>query len=483
MAITGPTDVNIRGLTADSHMVGPGFLFAALQGEKADGRKFIPEAIARGAVAILAPLGTRLNQQLKATASVSLIACNNPRLAYAVLSARYFGSQPEIVAAITGTNGKTSVAEFVRQIWTLGGVSSASLGTLGLLTSSGDNPSTLTTPDPAELHYKLSQLVRDDVNRLTLEASSHGLAQYRLDGVQVSIAAYTNLSRDHLDYHGNLANYISAKTRLFSEILMADGTAVLNGDDAYYETLRNTVMARGIDTLSYGWHGKDLRIDNLRVEAAGQWLELTVQDTKISIRLPLIGEFQAINALCALGIVMAAGAEPVDTASHLEKLVGVRGRLELAATLPNGAAVYVDYAHTPDALKKVLSAMRSHTNQNLHLVFGCGGKRDIGKRLEMGKIAATCADNVIITDDNPRTENAASIRRQVLEACDSATEIPDRGQAIFEAISRLNAGDLLVIAGKGHERGQVVGSDVLPFDDVEVAAKAVLSQYSSELCS
>ncbi|HHZ76942.1 MAG TPA: UDP-N-acetylmuramoyl-L-alanyl-D-glutamate--2,6-diaminopimelate ligase [Rhodospirillales bacterium] len=478
MQIAGSTDINIFGLTADSRLVEPGFLFAALEGGQTDGRKFIPEAVERGAIAILAPLGTKLDVYLGLQKSVSLISCDNPRLAYADISARFFAFQPKTVAAITGTNGKSSVADFVRQLWTLAGVPAASLGTLGLVTPSGSVSCNLTTPDPALLHDKLSRLVQDNINHLALEASSHGLAQYRLDGVRVPIAAFTNLSRDHLDYHSTLDNYFSAKARLFSDILSTDGTAILNGDDPCFEILRSTALDRGADVLSYGWQGKNICICDLWPEPSGQRLEFMINGARKSIRLPLIGDFQAMNILCALGIVLVAGGDCDVTVENLETLKGVSGRLEFVAKLSNGAAIYVDYAHTPDALKNVLTSMRSHTNKNLHVVFGCGGDRDPGKRAEMGAIATSFADKIIITDDNPRKENAASIRHQILESCDGALEIENREQAIFEAISRLKSGDLLVIAGKGHEQGQIFNSVTVPFSDAEVAKKAALNRNS-----
>lgn len=480
MKIIGSTDVNIVGLTADSRMVEPGFLFAALEGERTDGIKFIPDAIARGAVAILAPSGTQLESYLENSSLVSLITANNPRLQYAELSARYFASQPDTVVAVTGTNGKSSVVEFVRQLWTLAGVPAASLGTLGLVTPSAIRSSKLTTPDPADLHMRLGELSRAGINHLALEASSHGLAQYRLDGVQVSVAAFTNLSRDHLEYHSSRDDYLAAKTRLFSVILSSDGTAILNQDDTCFEFLCNTLIKRKIKILSYGWQGKDLCINDLSSEAAGQCLEVTVLGRHQSIRLPLTGDFQVMNAICALGIVLAIGSNQDDTIGHLENIVGVPGRMELAAKLSNGAAVYVDYAHTPDALESVLSTLRQHTDRRLHVVFGCGGDRDTGKRGEMGYIAASFADRVIITDDNPRMEDAASIRRQILESCNSAMEIADRGEAIFEAVSGLEPGDLLVVAGKGHERGQIIGDKERPFDDVKVVEKAVMAQNAGE---
>ena len=475
MEITGSKNVNILGLTADSRAVQPGFLFAALQGTNTVGLNFVQEAIERGAVAVLAEAGTQRDKILSLKKLTSLITCENSRLAYAHLSARFFENQPKTIAAITGTNGKSSVAEFVRQLWSLSGVPAASLGTLGLMTPKDCYPTNLTTPDAALLHEHLNKLTQDNIDHLTLEASSHGLAQNRLDGVQISIAAFTNLSRDHLDYHITFDNYFSAKVRLFSEILASNGVAVLNKGDKSFEVLSAAAIAGGAKVLSYGWEGKDIRLLDIRPEASGQRVKMLIGGVKRSVKLPLVGGFHALNVRCALGIILASGGDSEKTIEDLEKLMGVRGRAELATRLSNGAAVYVDYAHTPDALRQLLISMRPHTDKNLNLVFGCGGDRDSGKRAQMGAIACSFADNVIITDDNPRTEDAALIRNQVLKACKNATEIGDREEAIFEAVSGLKAGDLLIIAGKGHELKQVIGAENLPFNDVEVAVKAVLN--------
>ena len=477
----GSTELNILGLTANSSAVEPGFLFAAFDGTVTDGYLFIPEALSRGAVAVLAHSGRALDKLLETNPSVTLITSENPRLTYAKFSARYYQLQPKFVVGITGTNGKSSVAEFVRQLWALDGLEAASLGTLGLIGPSGTVSSRLTTPDSADLHCKLARLVQNNINFMTLEASSHGLSQHRLDGVRIPVAAFTNLSRDHMDYHVTLDNYRAAKLRLFSEVLVAGGIAVLNRDDRCYEIINNIVTARGGTVLSYGWNGRDLRLDNLQPHRDGQQLDLTVQGIKKSVWLPLIGDFQALNALCAVGVVLAVGGNPDDTINRLGHLVTVRGRLELATKLSNGATIYVDYAHTPDALKKVLIAMRSHTIGNLFLVFGCGGDRDSGKRKEMGIIASKYADEVVITDDNPRTEDPALIRNQIFGNCGGASVITDRKQAISESISRLKSDDSLVIAGKGHESEQIFHSKKMAFDDVDVANTIALNYQTREV--
>ncbi len=460
----------ITGLTADSRRVGPGYLFAALPGTRADGRSFIGQAVAKGATAILAETGTRLDE---ANRAVALLTGDNPRRQLAILAARFHGGQPRTIAAVTGTNGKTSVAEFTRQIWQRLGHRAASLGTLGLIPPHESAPAALTTPDPVELHRCLAALAADGIDHLAMEASSHGLDQYRLDGVRVGAAAFTNLSRDHLDYHGDATAYLAAKSRLFAELLLPGGTAVLNADVPEYEALAAIVRGRDLSLLSYGKAGSELRLVERSPSEAGQGLVLEVLGQPAEIDLPLAGEFQAANALAALGLAIACGADPGRALEALTKLTGVPGRIELVAETPAGGQVYVDYAHTPDALETVLAALRPHTRGRLVAVFGCGGDRDRGKRPIMGEVATRLADVAIVTDDNPRGEDPDAIRREVLAAAPGARDIGDRRAAIEAGAALLQAGDILVVAGKGHEAGQIVGDRVLPFDDRTVAKEAV----------
>jgi UDP-N-acetylmuramoyl-L-alanyl-D-glutamate--2,6-diaminopimelate ligase len=471
MQVGAVDDAEISGLTADSRKVAPGFLFAALPGQADDGRRFIADAKRRGAVAVLAETGTRLDAE---ASDLTLYTHLNPRLEYARLAARFYAPQPTTIVAVTGTNGKSSTVEFTRQIWTALGHPAATMGTLGLVAPVGGRDHGLTTPDPVDLHADLHMLADNDVQHVAVEASSHGLAQYRLDGLELSAAAYTNLTRDHLDYHGTLANYLAAKLHLFADLLPANGTAVVNFDDAYGSAdVADAVRRRGARVLAYGRKGADLHMLDARPLAEGQALQLNLFGRRLEIVLPLIGEFQAMNALAALGLVVATGADPERASAVLAALQGARGRVEHVASLKNGAAVYVDYAHTPDALERVLAALRPHTAGRLVVVFGCGGDRDKGKRPIMGEIATRLADAAYVTDDNPRMEDAATIRREVLAGAPGAQEIGDREKAIFAAIADLRSGDILVIAGKGHERGQIVGRETLPFDDAEAARRAV----------
>lgn len=466
----GAIDREITGITCDSRLVEPGFLFAALPGLRADGRAFVADAVNRGAAAILAPPGTASGES---AASVPLITDDNPRRLYALMAARLHAGQPETVVAVTGTNGKTSVAAFARQIWTRLGCRAASFGTLGIQSPDGDIPGRLTTPDPADLHRSLKSLADAGVSCLAMEASSHGLAQFRLDGVRLSAAAFTNLSRDHLDYHGSLDAYLDAKLRLFRDLLPAGAPAVINADDPYSRKVADTCRDHGLRVMTYGAAGDAIRLGAVEPRAEGQRLRIAVDGVESTVELPLIGGFQAENALCALGLVIATGGDADAAVAALGRLTGAPGRLQLVAVRANGAPVYIDYAHTPDALENVLAALRPHVAGSLSLVFGCGGDRDAGKRPEMGAVAARLADRVVVTDDNPRGEEAAAIRRQILAACPGAREIGDRAAAIRDAVAALDTGDLLVVAGKGHEPGQIVGDTVLPFDDADHVRAAV----------
>ncbi len=463
-------DTDIVGLTCDSRLVEPGFLFAALPGDRADGRAFIPEAMRRGAAAVLAPPGTPIESR---EPPVPLLVDDNPRRRFALMAARFFASQPRTVAAVTGTNGKTSVVSFLRQVWTRLGRRAASVGTLGITAPGLEMAGNLTTPDPVELHRILSDLAERGVECLAMEASSHGLAQHRLDGVQVTAGAFTNLSRDHLDYHGSMESYLEAKVRLFADIMGAGGAAVVNADAPYSDVVEAACAAKGHRIITYGARGGDIRLEDTAPLPEGQRLDLTVMGRAHTVTLPLVGAFQAENALCALGLALACGEDEVRAVAALESLEGAPGRVQRVAGHPGGAAVFVDYAHTPDALASVLEALRSHARGRLFVVFGCGGDRDPGKRPHMGRTACALADVVIVTDDNPRSEDPAHIRRQILAACEGAREIGDRGQAIAAAVAELRPGDLLVVAGKGHEQGQIVGDEVRPFDDAQVLRAAI----------
>lgn len=461
--------VDITGLTADSRAVEPGFLFAALEGTKTDGRDFIPDALDKGAAAILAAPGRTLD-----VGDAALVLDTNPRRRFAQMAACYYGRQPDVVVAVTGTNGKTSVASFTRQIWQAIGARAGSVGTLGVHSQALTWPAGLTTPDPVALHKALAQLAEAGVGHVAVEASSHGLAQYRLDAVRLSAAAFTNLTRDHFDYHGSVEAYLYAKARLFGELLPPGGTAVSNLDGAFGREMDNLAWARGLRRISVG-RAEDAAIRIVAQEPRfdGQQLAVAFDGRRYDVHLPLIGGFQAENALVAAGLVIATGGMAEAAFTALERLSGVPGRLERVGVTPAGGAVYVDYAHTPDGLETVLEAARTHAQGKLGVVFGCGGDRDRGKRPEMGAIAAQLADTVVVTDDNPRSEDPAAIRREILIACPEATEIGDRGQAITATVAGLGAGDVLVVAGKGHEEGQLVGDRVLPFSDLDAVADAI----------
>ncbi len=469
-------DPDILGLTADSRQVGPGFLFAALPGVQADGRDFIDQAVAKGALAVLAPRGTELKAY---DPPVRLVTAENPRRQLARLAARFHGAQPETVVACTGTSGKTSVASFTQQLWRALGYKAASIGTLGVTPPRPGAPKSLTTPDPVELHACLAELARDGVTRLVMEASSHGLDQYRLDGIRIAAAAFTNLSRDHLDYHDSMESYLAAKLRLFSELVSPNGTAVVNIDIPEAAAIREVCAGRGLKTITFGTGPSDLRLRRQVPSAQGQDLSLEVFGRAYDVSLKIAGTFQALNVLAALGLVLAGGADEEAAVAAMADLTGVPGRLESLGETPAGGHVYVDYAHKPGALEAVLQAVRPHTPNKLWVVFGCGGDRDAGKRPIMGEIAARLADRVIVTDDNPRGEDPAKIRRAVMDAAPGAREIGDRTEAIAAAVAGMDAGDTLIIAGKGHETGQIVGSRVLPFDDREVARTALASGGAS----
>jgi UDP-N-acetylmuramoyl-L-alanyl-D-glutamate--2,6-diaminopimelate ligase len=461
----GAESLAIAGLTADSREVKPGFLFAALPGTSVDGAQFIPDAISRGAAAIV-------SGRAVATDKIPVVATANPRRLFALMAARFFGRQPDLVTAVTGTNGKTSVASFVREIWTAMGFRAASIGTIGVVGPSGSAYLEHTTPDPVKLHETVAELAGDHVNHLSIEASSHGLAQFRLDGLRLAAGAFTNMTRDHLDYHSSFAEYFAAKMRLFEELLPKGAPAVINADSDHAGEVVRRAAARGLEPFTVGTGGTALRLAGVEREGFGQRLEVEMQGTRHAIFLPLAGEFQVSNALVAAGLVIATGGEPMLVMHALESLKGARGRLDLIGHSPAGAPVFVDYAHTPDALKNALLALRPYAAGRLAVVFGCGGDRDRGKRPEMGAVAAKLADIAFVTDDNPRSEDPAAIRKAILAACPGGIEIGNRSTAIATAIRTLGKNDVLLVAGKGHEEGQIVGKAVLPFSDHDAVRAA-----------
>jgi UDP-N-acetylmuramoyl-L-alanyl-D-glutamate--2,6-diaminopimelate ligase len=468
----------ICGITADSRQVRPGFLFAALPGTRDDGRRFIADAAARGAVAVLATEGTILPPE---AADLVLIEDPNPRRRLARMAAALHPRQPAHLVAVTGTNGKTSTAQFTRQLWQALGHPAGALGTLGIVAPGIERPGELTTADPVSLHADLEALADAGVDHVALEASSHGLDQYRLDGLRLVAAAFTNLDHEHLDYHGTMAAYFAAKAALFDRLLPPGATAVLNADVAQFAPLAAIAARRGLRVLSYGTSGADIRVEGVTPQPHGQVVDLVVAGRRDRLVLPLVGRFQVWNALAALGLVIATGADPQAATDAVAGLSGVRGRMELVATRTNGAAVFVDYAHKPNALESVLTALRPHASGRLWVVFGCGGDRDRAKRPMMGAIAARLADRIVITDDNPRTEDPATIRAAVMAGCPDAREIGDRAAAIAHAIAGLEPGDVLVIAGKGHEPYQIVGTEVRAFDDAEVARRTVADADALEI--
>jgi UDP-N-acetylmuramoyl-L-alanyl-D-glutamate--2,6-diaminopimelate ligase len=464
-------DPVVTGVTSDSRAVRPGFLFAAMPGTAVHGATFIPAALAAGAAAILTDAtGAKLADPL---GDAALVVAEDPREALASAAALWFGAQPATMVAVTGTNGKTSVATFARLIWTLLGHAAINIGTTGI-EGAWAGPSTHTTPDPITLHRILADAAAQGVTHAAMEASSHGLDQRRMDGVRLRAAGFTNFTQDHLDYHQTFEAYFAAKSALFTRVLPPDGTAVLNLNDPKGQDLAAVATQRGLKLLTVGHDPAcDLRILAQRFDATGQDLRLSWKGTTHQVRLALIGGFQAENVLMAAGLVIAAGEQPGDVLRTLPGLSGVRGRMQLAATRKNGATVFVDYAHTPDALATALQALRPHVLGRLIVVFGAGGDRDRGKRPLMGAAAAAHADVLYVTDDNPRSEDPATIRAAILAACPDAHEVGDRAEAILRGVDALLPGDALLIAGKGHESGQIIKGDIYPFDDVEQASVAV----------
>jgi len=462
-ALIGGTEAaQVTGFAIDHRKVAPGTVFGAFPGTRVNGEDFIADAVKAGAIAVVARAEARVE-------GAAHIVADNPRQCFASLAAAFFAPFPATAIAVTGTNGKTSTVEMTRQLWRMAGFHAASIGTLGVTTADERVTTGLTTPDVVTFLSNVAGLAREGVTHLAFEASSHGLTQYRTEGLEVTAAAWTNLSRDHLDYHGDMAAYLTAKLRLFAEVLSERGAAVVWADDAESPRVIDLAHARGNKLVTVGTRGSTLRLVERHPTLLGQGLVIEAEGATHRITLPLIGGYQAANALVAAGLVIASGGDTRATLANLQRLQPVRGRLERAAIARSGAPIYVDYAHTPDALEAAIAALKPHAAGRLIVVFGAGGDRDAGKREAMGQVASSQADRVIVTDDNPRTEDPAIIRRAVLRGAVGAIEIGDRREAIAQAVREAGPEDIVLIAGKGHEQGQIVGELVLPFDDVAVA--------------
>jgi UDP-N-acetylmuramoyl-L-alanyl-D-glutamate--2,6-diaminopimelate ligase len=475
VAVTGDASVAISSIATDSRSMEKGALFIAIPGVTADGTQYVPDALKKGAAALVMAKKTKSD----VIATVPVVRTPDVRGAVSALAATFYPEQPQYVVAITGTDGKTSTADFVRQMATLLGRNAASMGTLGLRSPdeklNAAFPPNNTSSEPVLLHKTLQQLTKAGVDYLAIEASSHGLDQKRMDGLKLTAAAFTNLTRDHLDYHGTVEAYFAAKTRLFEALLPEGATAVINGDDPLAQQLIAVCLTRGIICKTFGTKDDaDYRIVSVKPHAGGLDAELNLEGKSFNVSLPLYGAFQLSNILTAYGLLRATGIAQEQLVPLFAKLQGVRGRLERAA-MHKGVPIFVDYAHTPAALENILKTLRHHTSKKLHVVFGCGGDRDAGKRPEMGKAAMQFADNVIVTDDNPRSEEPATIRSAIMAAAKGATEIGDRAKAIAAAINQIQEGDVLVVAGKGHETYQIIGTQTHHFDDAEVIRKCVES--------
>ena len=456
------SESQVTGFAIDHRKVAPGTVFGAFRGTVFNGEDFIPDAVNAGAVAVVARPEVEV-------AGAAHVAAEEPRREFARLAAKFFKPFPSTVVAVTGTNGKTSNVELTRQLWRMAGHHAASIGTLGVTTADDQVTTGLTTPDIVTFLSNMAGLAREGVTHAAFEASSHGLSQYRTEGLPVRAAAFTNFTRDHLDYHGTMEAYFSAKMRLFTEVVEPDGTAVLWMDDPRSEDVARLCKARGLELITVGAKGETIRLLDRTPSQLGQTLTLEAGGARHRLVLPLIGAYQAANALTAAGLVLATGGELGQVLGHLARVQPVRGRLERAVITRAGAPVYVDYAHTPDAIEAAIAALRPHVAGRLIIVFGAGGDRDVGKRSEMGRVAAERADYVIVTDDNPRSEDPARIRRDILEGAPEAREIGGRREAIAAAIAEARSDDIILLAGKGHEQGQIIGDKVLPFDDVSVA--------------
>jgi UDP-N-acetylmuramoyl-L-alanyl-D-glutamate--2,6-diaminopimelate ligase len=464
----------VSGISADSRTVEPGFLFAAVPGAKADGLAFLPQAITAGAAAVM----VERSPSASLPEHVAVVHVPNVRHALALAAAKFYPRQPAIIAAVTGTSGKTSVAAFTRQIWTALGHAAASIGTIGVVTPSGEVYGALTTPDPVELHRIVDRIAGEGISHLALEASSHGLDQHRLDGLRIGIAGFTNISRDHLDYHSTLEAYLRAKLILFQQLVTRDGAAVIAVDHAFATEVVDAARRRGLRVIEVGRTARNIRLVSCAIDGFSQVLTIEHDGMTHQVRLPLVGAFQVENALVAAGLAMAGGGEPAAVFSALTGLVGAKGRLELVGRKA-GAPIFVDYAHKPDALANALDALRPYVSRKLVVVIGAGGDRDAGKRPLMGAIAAEKADHVIVTDDNPRSEEPGMIRAAILGGAPNAEEIGDRDEAIRRAVAGLEAGDVLVIAGKGHETGQIIGQKTVPFSDHEAVRRALAAGEQS----
>ena len=467
-ALTGSDDSTpVTGFAIDHRKVAPGTVFGAFRGSRFNGEDYIRDAVAAGAVAVVS--------RPEAPAPGALhIAAEEPRREFARLAAKFFRPFPRTIIAVTGTNGKTSSVELCRQLWRMAGHPSASIGTLGVTTADEQVVTGLTTPDIVTFLSNVAGLERMGITHAAFEASSHGLSQFRTEGLPVHAAAFTNFSRDHLDYHETMESYFEAKMRLFAEVVEADGAAVVWADDPMSEEVIRRCSARGLRIITVGRNGESLKLVSRETTPMGQKLVVEIEGRTHNISLSLIGAYQAANALTAAGLVIATGGEPTQTLANLARVHPVRGRLERAVITRAGAPVYVDYAHTPDAIESAIAALRPHTRDRLIIVFGAGGDRDVGKRSEMGAVAARLADLVIVTDDNPRSEDPASIRGDVLAGAPNARDVPGRRAGIKAAVDEAGAGDIILLAGKGHEQGQIVGDDVLPFDDVTVARECAV---------
>lgn len=459
---------DVTAVTSDSRQVVPGALFFAVAGTKADGAAYADDAVRRGAAAIVIGRDAKVNDD-----KAIVLKVDDARRALALAAAKFYDRQPQIMVAVTGTSGKTSVASFTRQIWEHTGHAAASIGTTGVTAPGRNDYGSLTTPDPVALHKLLKELADSGVTHASMEASSHGLDQRRLDGVRLAAAGFTNLGRDHMDYHPTVEDYLKAKLRLFDTLLPKGAPAVIFADDAYSGLTIEAAKAAGVEVLTVGRHGDFLALKRVEHERFRQRAEIEAGGVIYEIDLPLAGDFQIYNALVAAGLAMATGAEAGKALKALEKLKGASGRLELVGTTANGAPAYVDYAHKPDALENVLASVRPFTTGRVIVVFGCGGDRDRGKRPIMGEIATRLADVVIVTDDNPRSEVPDEIRAAIMAAAPGAIEIGDRREAIHEAVSMLHEGDTLIVAGKGHEEGQTIGDKTYPFSDHEEVRKAL----------
>lgn len=464
---SGAGDIDIAAITADSRQVTPGSLFVALSGSKADGKAFIDDAIARGAAAVVTGV------KAAGETPVPILSAFTPRRVLAIAAANFYGNQPDTMVAVTGTAGKTSVASFARQIWAHAGFAAAMIGTTGVIAPGRNDYGSLTTPDPVSLHKLLAELADAGVTHAAMEASSHGLDQNRLDGVRLAAAGFTNLGRDHMDYHPTVEDYMAAKMRLFDGVLPKGSPAVIFSDDAWSAQAIAAARAAGHLVLTVGRKGDYLSLKRVEHFRHKQIAEIHVGDEIFEVQVPLAGDFQISNALVAAGLAMSTGVSARATMAALEKLQGASGRLELVGHTKEGALAYVDYAHKPDALENVLTSVRPFTTGRIIVVFGCGGDRDKGKRPIMGEIATRLADVVIVTDDNPRSEVPAVIRSEIMAAAKGATEIGDRAEAIKAAVDMLKSGDTLIVAGKGHEEGQTIGSVTLPFSDHDELRKAL----------